>query len=127
MPIYVYKHPEEELYEEVVQGMNDPHTFSKDGVEWQRVFLSPNMAISSDDNPFDSNAFLQKTANMKGTFGDMMDYSSELSEKRAAARGGEAPLKRKLYDDYEKRVGKKHVADKNKSFENKGLKIDFTD
>ena len=47
MPIYVYKHPTEERYEEVVQGMNDPHTFSKEGIEWQRVFLSPNAAIST--------------------------------------------------------------------------------
>ena len=83
MPIYVYKHPSKEEYEEVVQGMNDPHTFSKDGVEWQRVFLSPNAAISANSDPFNSNAFLEKTSNMKGTFGDMMDYSSELSEKRA--------------------------------------------
>ena len=74
MPIYIYKHPEEELYEEVVQGMNDPHVFSKDGVEWQRIFLSPNASISSNDDPFNSNNFVEKTANMKGTIGDMMDY-----------------------------------------------------
>ena len=125
MPIYIYKHPEEELYEEVVQGMNDPHVFSKDGVEWQRVFLSPNASISSNDDPFNSNNFVEKTANMKGTLGDMMDYSAELSEKRAEKRGGEDPLKKKMFSDYEKRVGKKHLADKAKSYENKSVKIDF--
>ena len=125
MPIYIYKHPEEDIYEEVVQGMNDPHVFSKDGIEWQRVFLSPNAAIASSDDPFSSNAFVEKTANMKGTFGDMMDYSAELSEKRAEKSGGEDPLKKKMFSDYEKRVGKKHFADKNTSFEKNGIKIDL--
>ena len=33
MPIYVYKHPEDEKqYKEVIQGMNDKHTYSEDGV-----------------------------------------------------------------------------------------------
>ena len=125
MPIYVYKHPEEELYEEVLQGMNDPHVFSKDGVEWQRVFLSPNASISSNSDPFNSNAFLDKTANMKGTVGDMMDYSAELSEKRAEKSGGVDPIRKKHFDNYEKSVGKKHLNDAPKSFENKHIKVDF--
>ena len=125
MPIYVYKHPTEERYEEVVQGMNDDHAFSEEGVEWQRVFLSPNAAISNSPDPFDGNSFVEKTANMKGTVGDMMDYSAELSEKRAERTGGEDPLKRKHFKDYEKLVGKKHDEDKPKSFENKDIKVDF--
>ncbi len=125
MPIYVYKHPEEELYEEVLQGMNDPHVFSKDGVEWQRVFLSPNASISSNSDPFNSNAFLDKTANMKGTVGDMMDYSAELSEKRAEKSGGVDPIRKKHFDNYEKSVGKKHLNDGPKSFENKHIKVDL--
>ena len=125
MPIYVYKHPEEELYEEVLQGMNDPHVFSKDGVEWQRVFLSPNASISSNSDPFNSNAFLDKTANMKGTGGDMMDYSAELSEKRAEKSGGIDPIRKKHFDNYEKSVGKKHLNDAPKSFENKHIKVDL--
>ena len=103
MPIYIYKHPDKEEYEEVLQKMNDPHTFSKDGIEWQRVFLSPNAAISTADDPFNGNAFVEKTANMKGTFGDMMDYSAELSEKRSEKRGGEDPMKKKHFENYEKK------------------------
>jgi len=125
VPIYVYKHPEEELYEEVLQGMNDPHVFSKDGVEWQRIFLSPNASISSNSDPFNSNAFLDKTANMKGTVGDMMDYSAELSEKRAEKSGGIDPIRKKHFDNYEKSVGKKHLNDVPKSFENKNIKVDL--
>ena len=36
---------------------------------------------------------------------------------------GEDPVKNKLFKDYEKRVGKKHIADKAKSYENKSVKI----
>tara|TARA_R110000765_G_scaffold424291_1_gene534818 strand:+ start:125 stop:505 length:381 start_codon:yes stop_codon:yes gene_type:complete len=125
MPIYVYKHPTEERYEEVVQGMDDSHTFSEEGVEWKRVFLSPNTAISNNPDPFNGNSFLEKTANMKGTVGDMMDYSAELSEKRAERVGGEDPLKKKYFNEYKKLVGKKHFDDRPKSFENKDIKIDL--
>ena len=125
MPIYVYKHPTEERYQEVVQRMDDDHTFSEEGVEWQRVFLSPNAAISNSPDPFSSSSFVEKTANMKGTVGDMMDYSAELSAKRAEKTGGEDPLKRKYFDKYEKSVGRKHLEDKPKSFENKDIKVDF--
>tara|TARA_Y100000004_G_scaffold195663_2_gene263302 strand:- start:1651 stop:2031 length:381 start_codon:yes stop_codon:yes gene_type:complete len=125
MPIYVYKHPTEERYEEVVQGMNDPHTFSKDGVEWERVFIAPNASIATNSDPFNSNAFVEKTSNMKGTFGDIMDYSSELSQKRAEKAGGIDPVKKKHFENYEKAVGKKHPSEKAKGFENKSIKIDF--
>ena len=39
MPIYVYKHPERKEYKEIIQGMNDKHVYSEDGVERKRVFL----------------------------------------------------------------------------------------
>mgnify|MGYP003968886965 FL=1 len=40
MPIYLYKHPEEEHFVEVVQGMNDPHEYTDpEGVSWKRVFV----------------------------------------------------------------------------------------
>ena len=41
MPIYVYKHPDREEYEEVFQGMNDEHVYEKDGVTWDRYFWHP--------------------------------------------------------------------------------------
>ena len=125
MPIYVYKHPEDDIYEEVFQGMKDPHVFSKDGIEWQRVFLSPNASIASDVDPFSSNAFVEKTANMKGSVGDMLDLSAELSHKRAEKNGGRDPIKEKHFKDYEKLVGKKHLDSGPKSVENKNIKIDF--
>ena len=105
--------------------MNDPHTFSKDGKDWKRVYLSPHASISSNDDPFNSNSFIEKTGKMKGTVGDMMSYSEELSAKRADKHGGQDPVLKQHFKDYEKDVGKKHISDKPKSVENKSMKIDF--
>ena len=54
-----------------------------------------------------------------------MDYSAELSEKRAALNGGEDPIKRKHFDNYEKKTGKKHLKDKPKKIETKNATIEF--
>ena len=125
MPIYVYKHPEKEEYEEVLQGMSEEHTYSKNGVEWERIFLSPNASISSDADPFSANSFIEKTGKMKGTMGDMLDYSAELSEKRAAANRGEDPVKEKFYKEYSAaRKGAKHP-DELKKFKNSRVDVDY--
>ena len=67
MPIYVYKHPDEEEYREVFQGMNDEHVYSEDGIEWQRVFLAPNASIDSSIDPFSKQQFMDATYSKKGT------------------------------------------------------------
>ena len=54
MPIYVYKHPDKEEYIEVIQGMNDEHSYEQDGLAWERVFLAPNASIDADADPFNS-------------------------------------------------------------------------
>lgn len=127
MPIYVYKHPEKEEYEEVLQGMSEKHTYSKDGVEWERVFLSPNASVSTSVDPFSPNSFIEKTGNMKGTVGDMMDLSAELSEKRASqSKDGKDPVKKKYFEEYSKaRKGAKHP-DAMKKFETDRVEVDYT-
>tara|TARA_R100001443_G_scaffold16503_1_gene26556 strand:- start:379 stop:762 length:384 start_codon:yes stop_codon:yes gene_type:complete len=126
MPIYVYKHPEREEYEEVFQGMNDEHVYEKDGVTWDRVFLAPNASVDANIDPFSNQQFIDSTYNKKGTYGDMMDYSSELSEKRAAANGGIDPVKQKYFKNYsEKRNGAKHMAEMKKTYESKNVKVDY--
>jgi hypothetical protein len=57
--------------------------------------------------------------------GDVLDYSSELSEKRAQVNGGEDPIKKKAFNDYEKNVGKKHLSDKKKTIETSKVIIDL--
>ena len=43
MPLYVFKNPNNNKIIEIVQKMTDKHVYvDQDGVEWQRVFLSPN-------------------------------------------------------------------------------------
>jgi len=127
MPIYVYKHPEHEEYREVFQGMNDEHVYSEDGVEWDRVFLSPNASIDNSIDPFSNQQYIDATSNKKGTIGDMMDLSSELSAKRAEKSGGKDPLKEKFYNNYAKeRGGAEHPNRiKEKGYESKNIKIDY--
>lgn len=126
MPIYLYKNPKTGEIKEVVQLMNEKHEFIEDGVEWKRVFTSPNASIDTKVDASDKNKFIEKTGNMKGSLGDLLDYSSELSEERAKrSESGEDPVKRKHFDEYEKRVGKKHLSDKKKTIETDRIKIDL--
>tara|TARA_R100001443_G_C3290881_1_gene162846 strand:- start:25 stop:411 length:387 start_codon:yes stop_codon:yes gene_type:complete len=127
MPIYIYKHPDREEYEEILQGMNDEHVYEKDGVKWDRVFLPPNTCIDGAIDPFSDRQFLDATKNKKGTYGDILDLSREQSEKRAAQRGGIDPIKEKYYKDYsEARGGAKHPKEiREKGYESKNVKIDY--
>ena len=127
MPIYVYKHPDREEYEEVFQGMNDEHVYEKDGIKWDRVFLAPNASVDSEIDPFNKRHFIDATASKKGSMGDMMDMSKELSQKRAAKRGGVDPVKQAYYDKYSKdRNGAKHLKEiREKGYESKNVKIDY--
>ena len=127
MPIYVYKHPKKEEYIEVLQGMNDEHVYEQDGLAWERVFLAPNASIDSDVDPFNGRQFVDTTAAKKGTMGDMMDYSKELSMKRASKNGGVDPVKEKYYKKYsDERNGTKHPQDiKDKGYESKNVKIEY--
>ncbi len=124
MPIYLYKNPETGEVKEIIQTMSETHEYFEDGLEWKRIFLSPNASI--DTKVVTDQQFMEKTGNMKGTLGEMMDYSEDLSKERASkSETGEDPVKRKFYNDYEKRVGKKHMADKKTKFETDRIKIDL--
>tara|TARA_R100000152_G_C6781587_1_gene216419 strand:- start:4853 stop:5239 length:387 start_codon:yes stop_codon:yes gene_type:complete len=127
MPIYVYKNPETNEYREVFQGMNDKHIYSEDGVEWKRVFLSPNASIDSSIDPFNKQQYMDATHKKKGTMGDMMDLSAELSAKRSEKIGGLDPVKEKFYDNYAKeRKGAQHPERiKERGYESKRVKIDY--
>jgi len=95
---------------------------------WERVYNVPqvNIGNASVVDPFDNKSFVNKTGNMKGKYGDLLDYSSELSERRAALAGGEDPLKRKYFDEYKKKTnGKKHIKDRPKKIETKNARIEF--
>ncbi len=128
MAIYVYKHPDTDERREVIQGMNDEHIYIDEfGVEWGRVWLSPNAAIDSSIDPFSKQQYIDATYNKKGTVGNMMDYSAELSAQRAEKAGGLDPVKEKFYNNYAKeRNGTEHPNRiKEKGYENKNVKVDY--
>ena len=129
MPLYIYKHPNKEEYEEVFQSMNEEHSYSdKEGIKWQRQFTSPEISSQKITNPWDSNAFVNQTGDNKGTMGDLMDRSAELSDMRAKENGGVDPIKEKKFKEYSKtRGGLKDPLDPSskKTIENKHVKVKF--
>jgi hypothetical protein len=129
MPEYLYKHPQTQEIKAVFQGMQDKHEFiDQDGTAWKRVFTSTTFSLdSSNVDPFSADQFVEKTKNMKGTYGDMLDYSKELSQRREETLGKEDPLKRKVFDNYKKERGINHVNDrpKSKGLDTPDYKVEF--
>ena len=92
------------------------------GVVWKRVFTLPFATIDGKIDPNNPNSFVEKTAKMKGTVGNLFDASKELSDKRAKEHGGQDPVQKKFFQDYKaKRHGIEHLAEK------KSKKIDKKD
>ncbi len=100
--IYVYENPETGEQKEVLQGVNDTHTYSEDGVRWNRVWTAPQIGVDTKVDPFSNRQFIDKTAR-PGTIGDMLDRSAELSHLRAEKNGGLDPVKAKADKEYEKK------------------------
>jgi hypothetical protein len=130
MPIYLYQNTKTQEVREVLQSMNDVHEYYGDLETpedcWERIFTVPTASIDSKLDPFDSNQYIRATANKKGTYGDLLNKSQELSEKRAQISGGVDPIKEKYYQDYSKnRRGAKHPDKVQKTFENKHVKVEF--
>ena len=129
MPLYLYQNEKTGEIREILQSMNEVHEYNgKNGNErsWKRIFTIPQASIDTKQDPFSANDFLDRTKSKKGTYGNMLDYSKELSEKRTSIVGGVDPIKEKYYKDYSKqRNGAKHPDTLKKSIETKQVKIDF--
>ena len=67
MPIYIYKNPKTEEIIEVIQTMLESHIFIKDGIEYQRVFVNPevNTTPTQKIDPFNKSTFLIKLEILK--------------------------------------------------------------
>jgi len=112
----------------VLQGMNEKHTYiDENGLEWKRVFQVPNAAVDSQIDANNPVAFIDATKNKKGTYGDLLDKSNELSEKRAKEHGGQDPIKEKFLSDYSKKTkGKKHPSlIMKKNYESSRVKVEY--
>ncbi len=109
MPIYLFSNPKDENeIVEVVMSVNDIHEFFKDGIKWQRVFTRPNASIDTKWDANNPRDFIEKTGKKKGTLGEIMDKSAELSQQREKQMGIDS-VKEKTYQQYSKvRGGKTH-------------------
>jgi hypothetical protein len=127
MPVYIFKHPNKEYYKELFFNMNEEKFYTdEDGNDWQRVYTTPQLSTEGTIDPWSENDFMNKTADSKGTIGDLMDRSQELSMKRAEANNGVDPVKENYYKNYSKeRGGAVHPDKQKKTFENKHIKIDL--
>lgn len=128
--IYQFRHKTTGKIVDVCMPMRDyKHYRGENGNEdcWERVYVSPqvNIGNASTADPFDNKGFIDRTGKMKGRYGDILDYSAELSEKRAEKAGGEDPVKRKHFDEYKKKTGKKHLKDRPKKIETPRATIEF--
>lgn len=110
MPIYIYKNPKKEEYIEILQAMNDDHKFiDSHGVEWERVFFSPKLSVSTN-NDGSKESFMAAT-NKKCSLGDLWEASAIASEKREKIQGKDL-IKDKFHADYEKKTNGKKILSK---------------
>lgn len=129
MPMYLFENPDTGEVVEVFFHMNDEKSHvGDDGVEWNRVYGNPQLSTKASIDPWSNSDFVNKTAEMKGSLGDLLDHSSELSAKRAEQHDGVDPVKQKYFKKYsEERHGAKHAKDRSKVYESKNVKIEFDD
>lgn len=107
MPQYTYKHPKKEKYIEVTQRMNEEHVYlDETGTKWERVYEVPRVAFDSKIDPSSEKDFVRATASKKGTIGDIIDYSKEMSERRGGA--DKDPIIAKRREEYKKQTGREH-------------------
>ena len=127
MPLYTYENPKTGETIDILQTMSEKHQYiDQEGLEWKRVFQVPNASVDSQIDPYSKTSFLDATKNKKGTYGDLVDKSAELSEKRAKDHGGKDPVKESFYKDYKTKTGKDHFGlQTKKSYESKNVKVDY--
>jgi hypothetical protein len=129
--VYQFRNKKTGKIIDVVMSMKDYKPYrGENGNEdfWERVYDVPQVNIGNATvvDPFDNKAYVNKTEHMRGRYGDLLDYSAELSERRAAIAGGEDPIKRKYFDEYKKKTnGKRHIKDRPKKIESKNATIEF--
>lgn len=108
MPYYTFQNPETGEVRSVFQPMLENHSYSQDGVKWDRVFCPPQLAVDTKFDIHSSKDFVEKTRNRRGSFGDICDKAKELSAAREEKIGID-PVKESHLKAYEKKCkGKAH-------------------
>lgn len=121
MPIYLFEHEKTKEVREIFFRMNDKKIYNgENGKEigvWHRIFTCPTANIDSISQIQSANDFVRITGQKKGSMGDLMSLSKELSEKRAAQNGGIDPIKEKHKKQWEKQNGVKYIEKRPKDWE----------
>jgi hypothetical protein len=121
VPEYIYEHPETGEQVTVLQSVHEEHVYNIDGVDYDRVYTTPNASIDTKINPHSAKDFREKA---KGSIGDLWDQSAEASAKREE-RHGHDPVKKKFFEDYSKsRKGAKHPKDPSRDTDSKNFTIE---
>ncbi len=107
MPYYLFSHPQTEEVCEIFFHMNDEKVYiDEQGLKWNREFVVPQASIDTNIDPYSKRAFMDKT-NKAGTFGEMMDLSKDLSEKRGGVKND--PIKKGYVQDWKQKRNLKHT------------------
>lgn len=118
VPTYIYCNPADESETvEVIQGMNEPHEFKKNGVKWNRVWCNPQVVFEGlEFDVFSSKDFARKT-NTTDNLGAIFDRSAEWSDKRAQIAGEGDPVAIRRATDKKIRMAeiRKQAADERKA------------
>ena len=86
----------------MVQPIKSRHEYKdNDGVEWVRVWTTPNAAVNTQ-NDGSKEGFMRYTQSKKGSIGDIWDASREASEKREHTHGRDE-VKEKNEKEYSKK------------------------
>lgn len=65
MPVYIYQNPNTQEVKEIVQSMNEDHTYiDNKGLKWNRVFHSPETSIKDTKLDFRNKKDVEKWENV---------------------------------------------------------------
>ena len=124
MPIYLFTCPKCKVDWDAFFPANDKKesTCPKCKKRGDRVFTKPNMGVGTKIDPHNLKALTKKTGDMRGTVGDLWDFSREMSEKR----GGDDsdPIKKKFLKQYAKERGGKGYKTSGKARKEVSIKVE---
>jgi hypothetical protein len=107
MPYYLFSHPKTKKVCEIFFHMNDEKVYiDENGLKWNREFVVPQASIDTNIDPYSKRAFMEKT-NKAGTFGEMMDLSKELSDKRGGGKND--PVKKEYTKNWKQKRNLNHT------------------
>jgi len=113
MPYYQFINSKNEISEFFFEIAAAPPIGSKIKVgrkNYTRIPTNPTMSTDTRINPFDKQAFLDKT-NKPGKFGDLVDLSRDLAEKRKQKTGGEDKIRENFVETSKKTRRGKFIDD----------------